>query len=284
MATATLAGGFTYEELQVLTLTPTSGPAIGGTACTVTGIGFDSQLTTVTLGGTAVDNLVIISDTELTFDAPAHAAGVVDLIVDQGDNEAIIPYAFTYTTAPTLAIYAIYPSTGSEAGGTSVTIIGDIFTPSTNITINGSPLANQTYVSSTEITGDTPAGLIGSVDVVATDGLETYTLTDGFTYTSSALSVDVVTPVASLETGGGEIIITGSNFDETTTVTIGGEPVTGLSLLSSTQLYGICPAGSPGVVNVVVTRGVETFQLTDGFTYISVMNATSITPTTASPV
>ena len=89
--------------------------------------------------------------------------------------------------APDPAIDSITPATGSDAGGTSVTITVSNFTTTTGatVTVGGAAATNVTAVNGTTITCDTPAGTAGNVDVVVTVGAESATLSSGFEYTAS---------------------------------------------------------------------------------------------------
>jgi hypothetical protein len=86
--------------------------------------------------------------------------------------------------APT--IVSIHPNSGSISGGDDVTITGTNFenTPDATVTIGGVAATSVVIVSPTSITCDTPAGTVGTVDVVVsnpTSGLNA-TLSQGFTY------------------------------------------------------------------------------------------------------
>lgn len=86
-----------------------------------------------------------------------------------------------YNLAPT--IISVIPNTGSELGGTSVTIAGTDFQSGATVTFDGDAATNVVFVDSTEITCDTPAHAAGAVDVVLTNpdtGFDT--LVGGFTY------------------------------------------------------------------------------------------------------
>ncbi len=78
----TAADNYLYgAALPVITaVAPGSGPLSGGNTVTITGTGFTGA-TSVTFGGTAGSSLSVASDTSLTVVAPAHAAGVVDIVV-----------------------------------------------------------------------------------------------------------------------------------------------------------------------------------------------------------
>ncbi len=60
-------------------LSPSSGPAAGGTSVTITGIGFTGA-TAVDFGTTAATDVVVVNDTTITADSPA-GSGVADVTV-----------------------------------------------------------------------------------------------------------------------------------------------------------------------------------------------------------
>lgn len=68
-----------------------------------------------------------------------------------------------------ITVTAVSPTTGSLAGGTSVTITGTNFVNVTSVTIAGAELSSRAVVSPAEITGTTPAAAgPGATDVVVT--------------------------------------------------------------------------------------------------------------------
>lgn len=71
-------------------------------------------------------------------------------------------------TAPAPSIVSIVPNTGSEAGGEAFTINGANFASGATVTFDGAP-ATSLIVTSSQITGLTPAGTIGAVTVVVTN-------------------------------------------------------------------------------------------------------------------
>jgi hypothetical protein len=68
-----------------------------------------------------------------------------------------------------LTVTSITPDVGSPSGGTPVTIVGTDFEPSATAAIDGNNLTSLTVVDSTTITGLTPAGTAGEVDVTVTN-------------------------------------------------------------------------------------------------------------------
>lgn len=79
-------------------ISPASGPAAGGTAVTVTGTALTGA-TAVTFDSVDATNVVVVSDTEVTADAPAGTDGtspVVYVVTPEGTSPAS---AVTYTYA-----------------------------------------------------------------------------------------------------------------------------------------------------------------------------------------
>ncbi len=102
---ATLDDGFTYQAAAtpaptVTGVNPASGPTTGGTSVTVSGTGFAAGAT-VTFGGTAATNVVVTNSSTITATTPAHAAGTVDVVVTNSDDQSGGKLsAFTYTAPP----------------------------------------------------------------------------------------------------------------------------------------------------------------------------------------
>lgn len=96
---ATRAGAFTYfvPSLSVVSITPNVGATGGGTVVRITGAGFTTAVTSsVSFGGVAATNIRILDAVTLEATAPAHAAGVVDVVVTVGGGSVTRTGAFTY--------------------------------------------------------------------------------------------------------------------------------------------------------------------------------------------
>ena len=83
--------------LSLTALAPAFGPTAGGTAVAVTGSGFVSGETTITFGGAPATNVVVISENTATATTPAHAAGVVDVVVTTPRGTVSLPAAFAFS-------------------------------------------------------------------------------------------------------------------------------------------------------------------------------------------
>ncbi|GAA2627822.1 IPT/TIG domain-containing protein [Streptomyces vastus] len=101
----TTAGGtnnglsYTYVDIpDIGTISPTSGPASGGTAVTITGTNLDST-DSVTFGGTAAP-FSVINATTLSAVTPPGTAGPVDVVVTNPAGSDTEVGAFTYVAGP----------------------------------------------------------------------------------------------------------------------------------------------------------------------------------------
>jgi hypothetical protein len=133
-----LTSGFTYVVVPtVSSVSPNNGPAAGGTAITITGTNFAAGAT-VTFGGTAATNVVVVSSTSITATTPAHAAGAVTVTVTVTAQSGNLANGFTYNSAvaigfgqvaaatpqsPTATVSVTYPGV-QTAGDLNVVVVG----------------------------------------------------------------------------------------------------------------------------------------------------------------
>ncbi len=260
--TVTRMGAYTYASVPTFTsIAPAAGPTAVGTRVTITGTNFvTAGTTTVTLGGTAATAVTVDSATQITATAPAHAAGLVNVVVTTPGGTATGTNAYTYTAAPTFTLIAT--AYGRINGGTSVTITGTNFiTGATAVTFGGTAATTFTVVSATSITATTPAHAAGAVTVVVTTpgGAPSRTYTYADPTISGALS-RITGTRGSTYTG---ITIPGSNFintlpNPTVTFTQGSNTMTGtVTACTATQVtFSLTiPAGqATGSYSVTITN------------------------------
>ena len=263
---------FTYQAAPagapvLATLSPTSGPAGGGTRVTITGTGFTAG-STVSVDGSAPITPVSLGTggTSLTFDTPPHAAGLVQVTVTNGTGTSA-PLPFTYlapaSTAPLLLSLA--PASGPVGGGTVVTITGSGFVVgATTVSIDGGAALTPSFVSldGTQLTFTTPADTAGPVPVtVTTAGGTSAPLT--FTYVAAPAGAPVLaslTPSSGPVGGGQTVTITGTGFAAGSTVSVdGGAAITPATISADgTSLTFTTPAHVAGLVSVTVTNATGT--------------------------
>ncbi len=174
-----LAGG---PAPTVTAVSPTSGPAAGGTVVTITGTVF-VNVTLVNFGATPAATFTVNSSTSITATAPS-AAGTVDVTVatNNGTSATSAADQFTFVAAPTIS--SVNPSTGPTTGGTAVTITGTGLTGTTAVNFGATPTQSFTVNSDTSISTVSPPGAVGIVDVTATTAAGTSVTgeLDQFTY------------------------------------------------------------------------------------------------------
>ena len=139
------------------------GHEAGSTRVTSTGTELDT-VEIVSFDGNPATELTAVSPTELTVRTPA-GVGLVDVALTSAAGVATSTDAFTYVPEGTDepgTIVSFTPTSGPEAGGTPVTIIGTGFTGADEVLFGDSAGTEFTVVSDNEITVLTPAGT-GSV-------------------------------------------------------------------------------------------------------------------------
>jgi hypothetical protein len=169
-AEVTLAIGL---KPTVTSFTPVEGPAVGGTALTISGTSFIAG-TQVLVGGALLQARggSVMSDTLIQGSTPAHDPGLVAVEVRTG---AISVAAGTFEFVGLPQVEAVSPSAGPSAGCTPITIVGKNFRPRATTRVSfgsdpsgGAPLLCATYVSDNRIEGLTPPGT-GTVSVAVSD-------------------------------------------------------------------------------------------------------------------
>lgn len=79
------------------TISPSSGPASGGTGVTLTGSGFTGA-TGITFGGIAATSVNVVDSNTVTAVTPAHATGAVDVVITTPSGNGTKANGYTYLT------------------------------------------------------------------------------------------------------------------------------------------------------------------------------------------
>ena len=99
----------------ITSVSPTRGPASGGTVVTITGVYYSLSVNAVWFGAVPATDVTRVSASVVTAVAPAQAAGVVQLqlgFTGGGKTAGEVPQdEYTYL-APTLAVTGMSPATG----------------------------------------------------------------------------------------------------------------------------------------------------------------------------
>jgi hypothetical protein len=173
--------------------------------------------------------------------------------IDTAVGTCIFPFV---PGAPPPAPSAIDPPIGHVSGGASVTITGTNFVTGASASLvdaNGSaPLTGVTVVNATTLTGTTTAHAAGVMDLaVMNPDQQIGTLGGVFSYRQHP-TIASISPNGGPETGGTPVTIMGTGFVSPATLTLGGVPATGVSVVSSTILTGVTAAHPVGIVDVAI--------------------------------
>lgn len=217
--------------------------------------------------------------------------------------------AFTYSN--NLQVISSTPNNGLVAGGNTVTLSGDGFTPTTLINFGANAATNISYTNVNTLTATVPAAATnGYVDIIAKnkyfngttasnaginstnypgtagsiDPAGTYqvaTLTNGYQYGVQAPQISSISPNYGVPAGGNSVTINGQNFMTGATVTFGGVAATNVNFVSSTQLTATVPAHTVGNVDVTVTNTDNgTVTATGAYTYSDMPTISGVSPGT----
>ena len=189
---ATLSNGYTYvvppppPAPLIGSINPNTGSISGGTGVTINGGNFTSGASVI-IGGVSATSVSVVNSSTITAVTGAHSAGAVDVVVMNPDSQsATLANGFTYVAnppPPAPTVTTVSPNSGSNEGGTAVTISGTGFVTGATVSFSGIAATNVNVTSSTSITATTPAHDIGSVDIVVKnpDG-QSSTLPNGYSY------------------------------------------------------------------------------------------------------
>ena len=263
----------------VSSISPTSGPATGGTTVTIIGSGFTGA--SKVLFGTATSTFTVNSDTQITVVSPAGSGTVyVTVTTPGGPSATSTADQFTYLVVP--KIMSISPTSGPAAGGTTVTIRGEGLTGASKVLFGTVPARSFTVNSATQITALSPAGS-GTVDVMVMTPVGTTAASnaDRFTYLAAPPQIASISPTSGPMAGGTTVTIRGSGFTGASKVLFGATAANSFTVNSDTQITAVSPAGR-GTVHVTVMTPVGTTAASnaDRFTYLAAPpQIASISPT-----
>ena len=209
-------------------------------------------------------------------------AGVFDVSVTSaaGTTATSSSTQFSVSAASAPAVTSLGTSSGSTAGGTTITVNGSGFASATSVMFGAEPAASFTVVSDSVIIAVSPAQAAGTVDikVYSYSGVSASGSSDQFTYSAaSAPSVTGLATTAGSTAGGTLVTITGSHLTGASAVAFGAVSVSNFTVVSDSTITVYAPSQGSGTVHVTVTTpsGTSTTSSADEFTY-SAASAPSI--------
>jgi hypothetical protein len=140
----------TAPLVTVTSVSPTGGTIVGGSAVTINGTGFAAGAS-VTFGGSAATNVVVVSAVKITARTPAHALGAVNVTVTNTD-----------TTNGTLVNGYLYKAQQFDPNNDGTISPMDIFYLVNYLYMGGPPPAGAAGVLSGDANGD---GVVNPLDI-----------------------------------------------------------------------------------------------------------------------
>ncbi len=277
---AQLGTPFLYDPvIDVLSVSPANGSALGGTRVQINGSAFatGSALPEVFFGSARATAVARTSDTRLECTTPTGPSGAaVDVRVSAVNGTDTLVGGFRYFAAP--KVTALDPASGSGAGGTLVTLTGSNFTKnsagSNRVTFGGLVASGVVTVSDTSIRCLAPAGASGSsVDVLVSNANGTGRLDQGYRYNRPPFLV-ALEPEQGSRAGGTPVTLRGAHFQESgagaTTVLFAGVPGLDVIVLDDFTLSCRTPgAQSDASVDVEVVNANGRARLVQAFQYVT---------------
>lgn len=280
----TSVANYTYSSGPLInSMTPSNGPASGGTIVDIRGTGFLPGAIVKFGLNQAFANFV--DTTHITATAPA-GTGTVDVIVTVNGNPSPPgPQARFSYDGPTVT--SVAPIAGPLAGGTAITIKGTNFTTASVVQI-GNATVVPTFVDTQTLTAITPpvgSPLAAHVRVTTGSGTSPESPADVFTYTNGPI-IDAINPNNGPTLGGTIVVLTGKNFVAPLSITFGGVPATSFNINSATQITVLSPPnGTAGPTDVRIAKGNELSPVgaQTKYTYTSATpKITTLTPNSGS--
>lgn len=164
-------------------------------------------------------------------------------------------------------ITGVSPSQGCVSGGTQVTITGKYLGSTSAVRFGDTPASTFTVLNATTVQATTPRGTPGPAAVRLTTAAGVVSATQAFTYLPP--TVDSIVPSEGGPTGGTPITIHGTFLGSTTMVTIGGSPVTSLTIVDANTITAITPAGAPGPADVIIDGAKGSITVPGAFTFLT---------------
>ncbi|PWV45805.1 IPT/TIG domain-containing protein [Chitinophaga sp. S165] len=273
-------GQFVYDEpVDTTPVIRSFNPVSGATGDVVEVYGKNfTHVSSVTLGGTPAAGFTIKSDSVITLTVGTGANGAVKVSGTAGvDSLEGFTYIPPVVIDKTPHIYSFNPVSGGT--GTVVTLKGKNFGYVSSVTLGGTSAGSFTLESDSVISLVVGNGASGSVKVSGTEGVDSL---GGFTYIPPVV-IDKTPHIYSFSPvsgGTGTIVkVRGKNFNDISSVTLGGMPVNSFILESDSVISLVVGNGASGAVKVSGTEGVDSLG---GFVFIPLPPVIDSTPVVSS--
>ena len=256
------AVSYLYDDNAAVTdLTPTSGPATGGSAVTVNGANFVNTANLMCRFGAVIMPATYTTATRLVCQSPAGAIGSVSVEVTNNNQDYTSnSIAFLYQSVAT--VLTVLPVSGPVTGATNVTVVGSNFvgtTPYCRFGTTAGVVAQR--VSASLLFCQSPATAAGSVAVEVTNNNQGYTSNAVQFLFVAAASVVSISPTSGPAAGNSPVTVVGTNFVSSSHLVcrFGSLSPVAASWLTVTTLACTAPTAAAGSVALEVSNNNQDF-------------------------
>lgn len=272
----TTTGGTAHSEFTigpaVKAIALKAGTSAGGTVASITGAGFtgvdaftddpatpevDERFDGVTIGGTRVTDLIAVSDKEVVVEVPpgTDLAAAVVVQTKHGETVSTSGDLVKYAYQPIPVITSLSQNWNAIGTASEVTLTGVNLTEATVVTVGGIVTNAVADAEAGTLTLTPPVGEKAAVSNITAVN----TASSGVAFKAVAPFGYIATPVVTKLTptsaqAGAKVLITGTGFDSSTTVSFGLNPAT-CTVVSFLALSCAVPLGA-GPADVTVTNGI----------------------------
>lgn len=280
-----LVDGYTYlappppPQVELISLSPTSGKLSGGESILLNGKNFDRGVK-VFFGDKEAVVSSFISSTSIRVTAPEGLApGLVTVkVVNPSNTEAVLTDSYEYLTPPpkpVIELEKLAVTSGELVGGNSILVFGKNFDRNVKFYFGNEEAVVSSFISNESVRVIAPIGVTpGFVTVKAENPDGSFSeLVNGYEYlTPPPPAVPEITSLSEssiLVEKTKLIVIDGKNFTANSKIYFGNLEATSLTFYSPTKVTVRIPVSTtPGVVDVtIVNPDGATGVFTGGFTY-----------------
>lgn len=243
---------------------PARGPVDGQTGVFIFGSGFTVD-TQVLINGRAFEEIDVIDNETILARTPSNPPGTYDVKVVSGRAQDVLEGGFTYFEE--LEAERIEPATGPERGGVPVSVYGDGFTPTTQVSVGGRLGIDLRVVNDTRIDFVLPPGAEGAADVRVTNENGTSVLDGAFDYYAEPEIVSFLPAAGPADADTfSELVARGLTGEDDVRV---GPSLVGSDLIAESTLRVRVRGGTPGFADVALTNELGGDVLVDGFYFVA---------------
>ncbi len=235
------------NAVSISDVSPNRGSVAGGTTITIAGDDL-SAVTYISVGDRSVTSFTIDDINTITAVTNWSREGLANIRIYEGNTYTIFEDSYTFLP-PTIS--SVSPNQGPVSGGTTVTITGEYFSGTTDVSIGGRGVESFAINNNT-ITAVTSAVSSSSTSIVLYSAKNYFIFENKYTYISPP-GFYSISPSNGNTLGGSSVTITGNNFMNGATATINDEPLTNLTI-SATSITGTTPALPVGTYDVVISN------------------------------